>query len=315
MYIQPSLKNWHGRIDSQDDERSHRYHQVIKLLDLRELKQQKDRQTFNLIGFKCDEGVRRNKGRVGAGEAPDAIRQALAKLPWHLTSQAVIADYGDIQCDGKNMEEAQSRLGEAVSKLIQEKSFPIILGGGHETLYGHYLGVRKNIGEDAKLGIINIDAHFDMRPYDVESSSGTMFKQIMDQDQNCAYFCAGVQKQGNTLALFDEADQYNVEYILENELSSNGEFNKIQQFMENNDYIMLTLCTDSISSAFAPGVSAPSPFGLNPRTVRDVINKVVSHRNTLSFDVSEVNPSLDHNGQTVTLAAHLINEALLNFHK
>ena len=60
---------------------------------------------------------------------------------------------------------------------------PIIFGGGHETAYGHYLGVRKYIGEDASLGIINIDAHFDLRPYDEQPSSGTMFKQILEHDK------------------------------------------------------------------------------------------------------------------------------------
>mgnify|MGYP000669214984 CR=1 FL=1 len=36
-----------------------------------------------LIGFSCDEGVRRNKGRVGASEGPDALRGALAPLAMH----------------------------------------------------------------------------------------------------------------------------------------------------------------------------------------------------------------------------------------
>ena len=36
-----------------------------------------------LIGFACDEGVRRNGGRVGAKDGPRAIRAALANLAWH----------------------------------------------------------------------------------------------------------------------------------------------------------------------------------------------------------------------------------------
>ncbi len=33
-----------------------------------------------LIGFACDEGVRRNHGRVGAAAGPEALRLALGKL-------------------------------------------------------------------------------------------------------------------------------------------------------------------------------------------------------------------------------------------
>lgn len=36
-----------------------------------------------LIGFECDAGVERNKGRVGAKHAPNLIKQALANLAWH----------------------------------------------------------------------------------------------------------------------------------------------------------------------------------------------------------------------------------------
>ena len=35
------------------------------------------------------------------------------------------------------------------------------------------------------LGIINIDAHFDIRPYDEQPSSGTMFRQILENDPRC----------------------------------------------------------------------------------------------------------------------------------
>ncbi|MDQ7861298.1 arginase family protein [Peribacillus frigoritolerans] len=58
------------------------------------------------------------------------------------------------------------------------------------------LGLGNPLDQKARLGIINIDAHFDMRPYENETSSGTMFKQILDEDQSCGYLCVGIQKQG-----------------------------------------------------------------------------------------------------------------------
>jgi formiminoglutamase len=269
--------------------------------------------SFGFIGFKCDEGVRRNKGREGAAEAPDKIRAALAKLPWHLSEGAELIDIGDVQCEEGRMEEAQVELGAVVAKLFDAGVTPIILGGGHETFYGHYLGVRQSIGKDAKIGIINIDAHFDMRPYDDETSSGTMFNQILDSDPNCGYFVAGIQPQGNTLALFETAKQHKVDFILEEDVTMN-EINlvigQISAFAARHDYIILTLCMDAVSSAYAPGVSAPSPFGLEPKVVRAIIRHIASCDKLLSFDVCEVNPSFDEQNKTITLAAHLTNEVL-----
>jgi len=63
---------WQGRIDP--EENSERWHQKIQ-----SFKTHSPKGTV-LIGFCCDEGVRRNHGRVGAKQAPDAIRKALANL-------------------------------------------------------------------------------------------------------------------------------------------------------------------------------------------------------------------------------------------
>ncbi len=76
---------------------------------------------------------------------------------------------------------------------------------------------------------------------------------------------------------------------------------------------MLTLCTDVLNAAFAPGVSAPSPFGLTPMAVRALIRTVASHEKALSFDICEVNPAVDENGRTVKLGAYLTNEAIMAF--
>src|SRR5699024_369391 len=162
-----------------------------------------DGYAFGVVGVGCDEGVRRNKGRVGAREGPDAIRKMLAKLPNHIDATSII-DIGNIRCEGEDLDGAQAEMGKTVADLLQKEATPIILGRGHETLYGHYLGVREFIGVNASLGIINIDAHFDMRDEE-EATSGTMFKQILDGDDKAGYLCLGIQKTGNTQALFDTA--------------------------------------------------------------------------------------------------------------
>lgn len=302
---------WTGRIDDAVDRTAFRYHQVVEMKDVGEAKD-----ACAIVGFECEEGVRRNKGRLGAAQAPDALRGELAKLPWRFPGSGRLVDVGNIACVGEELETAQQQLGDAVSRLLSNGSTPVILGGGHETLYGHYLGVRDFLGKDASLGIINIDAHFDLRPYDEQTSSGTMFRQILEQDENAGYFVAGIQRYGNTQELFDRADALGVTYVHEDEMivGQLGELmDSLDAFMDKHDAVLLTLCTDVVNAAFAPGVSAPSPFGLEPTTVREIIRKVAAHEKTRSFDICEVNPSLDENGRTVKLGAHFVNEAFAGF--
>ncbi|MBG9944744.1 formimidoylglutamase [Brevibacillus formosus] len=304
---------WTGRTDHTERRSSFRYHQIVEITDLDTLQAAKDR-TVAIIGFECEEGVRRNQGRLGAAKAPNAIRQALASLPWKVEEGKRLVDVGNVACPNEELEAAQEELGNAVSAIFSKSMTPIILGGGHETLYGHYIGVRKHIGKEASLGIINIDAHFDLRSYEVQPSSGTMFRQILEHDKNSSYFVLGIQRFGNTQELFDKADELGVRYVYEEEMTD-ARMDEIglsvSEFIEKHDHVMLTLCTDVLNAAFAPGVSAPSPFGLTPMVVRTLIRTVAAHKKTLSFDICEVNPVLDENGRTVKLGAYLTNEAIM----
>ena len=294
--------NWAGRTDHETDWNQFRYHQIIG-----------DEADCVLIGFECDEGVRRNNGRVGAAGAPNALRAALSNMAWRLPAGSHLADAGNVVCIGEQLEEAQQELGLFVKTHLDERRTPIILGGGHETFYGHYLGARGFLGQEKKLGIINIDAHFDMRPYDEKPSSGTMFRQILENDANAGYLVLGIQRYGNTESLFQKADEFGCEYICEDELTDENMNAAIDAFISEHDAIILTLCMDVLEASAAPGVSAPSPFGLNPKVVRSIIRKVVGNSKTLSFDIAEVNPTLDPDGRTVKLGANLVNEAIMAF--
>lgn len=304
---------WTGRIDDAVNRTAFRYHQIVEAVDLQTAKD-----GCVIIGFECEEGVRRNKGRLGAAKAPDALRTGLANLPWRFGETARLFDVGNVACTGEELETAQQELGKAVGMLLSNGATPIILGGGHETLYGHYLGVREFLGPDASLGIVNIDAHFDLRPYDEQPSSGTMFRQILESDANASYFVAGIQRYGNTQELFDRAELLGVTYVHEDEMIP-GQLeylmDSLDAFLDKHDAVMLTLCTDVLNAAFAPGVSAPSPFGIEPSTVRAIIRKVAGHAKTHSFDICEVNPALDENGKTVKLGAYFVNEAIAGFMK
>ena len=270
-----------------------------------------------LISFECDEGVRRNAGRVGAARGPQSIKSVLASVPWRFEVKA-LTDVGVVACEGTELEQAQQQLGENVSRLLQKGNRLIILGGGHETLYGHYLGVRASIGAEAKIGIINIDAHFDLRKFDEQPSSGTMFHQILAEDEHARYMVLGIQQFGNTTELFNRADQFGVNYVLEEDLVAMDDHEidtMIAEFIEQHQIVILTLCMDVLAASAAPGVSAPSPFGLQPTFVRQLIRQVVKHDKVRSFDICEMNPTLDVDQRTAKLAAYYVNEVVSAFTK
>lgn len=319
MYQSPNIALWSGRTDTEDGEAGYRWHQIIKPLVLPQQLEAPEKLKIAFIGFCCDEGVRRNKGRVGAKKGPDALRKAMSSLPVHFDHKHTgLYDAGNVICSGTNLETCQELLGNKIALLLGNGFFPLVLGGGHETAYGHYLGIHQYLKKNPDrepLGIFNIDAHFDLRSYAAESSSGTPFRQIADlrrnHDKDFRYLVAGIQESGNTQALFQTANRLNTEYILAEHTPELANAS-LQEWLKDQQSLYLTLDLDAIRAADAPGVSAPSVFGLEPVLVRSLLQTAVYSTKLLSLDIAEYNPDLDADGRTARLCAQLVFSLVKN---
>ena len=324
-YYINAMDCWKGRVDSDTDYDAFRWHQWVRPLDLSEseaeLKPFDGKLGFAFIGFCSEQGVKRNKGRVGTALAPDFIRGQMSNLPCSFSQEVKLFDAGNILCDDISMEDGQRALGHAVEKLLKLNLFPIVLGGGHETTFGHFLGEYQNLRggsitqpeHKAHLGIVNFDAHFDLRPYKNGSSSGSMFRQIADickeDGEDYHYLPLGIQQHSNTVQLFKVAKALGVEYILAKEFQTAGLagiLEKVDMFMGDCENAYMTICTDVFSSAFAPGVSATQSLGLDPEIVLPVIKHILRTRKIRGFDICEISPRFDQDNTTANLGAVII---------
>src|SRR6185437_7048456 len=83
------------------------FSQIVHMFNLLEQKNLPlTHKTFALIGFNCDEGIRRMQGRTGAASGPNAIRNALGHLPTQKQDYQLF-DAGNITCIDGNLDEAQ----------------------------------------------------------------------------------------------------------------------------------------------------------------------------------------------------------------
>ncbi|MEG1256915.1 formimidoylglutamase [Clostridium sp.] len=308
---------WQGRIDSYDNYDAFRWHQWVEPLDLkRDDLKPLDGFGFAFLGFCCDEGVKNNKGRSGAMNGPIGIRHELAKMPCTFNKSVQLFDAGDIVVDNISLDEGQNLLSQGIKKLLSLNIFPIVLGGGHETALGNYNGALshlESISNKPKIGIINFDAHFDLRPYNNEGSSGTMFRQISDICDNknidFSYFCVGIQKHSNTVDLFKTADKLGVKYVLAKDIINSDGWQLLRElnnFMRDKDYIYVTICADVFSAAYAPGVSATQTLGLNPEIVINLLKHILKSNRVVTFDICEVAPRFDKDNITSNLAGVII---------
>ncbi|WP_449400647.1 formimidoylglutamase [Chryseobacterium wanjuense] len=298
---------WQGRLDG-EELLYHRIFQRVKEESNYDVISPND---FVLHGFAVDEGVRRNKGRLGAKDAPDIIRKNMSNFPVILPDFSLL-DFGNITCDDGNLEETQNNLAKNVSKVLLKGGKSMVLGGGHEVTYAHYLGVKTAFPEQ-KIGIINIDAHFDNRQPEngVGASSGTGFWQIAQEGEiNSLHI--GIQRNSNTLKLFDTAHQYGMKYILADELffeNLPSIYQRVDELLNSVDYVYLTICMDVFNASIAPGVSASAYNGIfADATFMHFYRHILKNEKLLALDVAEVNQAYDIEDRTARLAACLMNE-------
>lgn len=259
-----------------------------------------------IVGFPVDEGVARNGGRVGAAKAPYAIREALYKLTPDAEAPKAsaefwkrVSDLGDL-APTSDLAAAQAELGEIVAELVARGVVPIILGGGHETAYGHFLGY---VAAKQSVSIINIDAHLDVRELiDGAGHSGSPFRQVLEHpDKLCVgYQVLGVQPHSCAAAHLDYLKSRGGKHTFRAGCSV-AALEKVVGGASTST--MLSLDIDAVDAASAPGVSAPCVGGLSTDLWLHAALLGGANPQIKSFDIVECNPSFDLDGRTARLAA------------
>jgi formiminoglutamase len=275
-----------------------------------------------LIGFPCDEGVRRNKGRPGSARAPDAIRDALYRLTsWDAITGVDLAGSGLLDLGnarvGPDLEAAQKRLGEVVAGVLGAGAIPIVLGGGHETAYGHFLGY---VGAGIDAAIINVDAHLDVRTYAEGGHSGSPFRQAVEHPsrplQSGRYAVIGAQRQSVARSHVDfVAEQGGRIHWLPVMPPPDWAVGMLKLELDNSpsraESVLLTVDADAFRQAHVPGTSAPSPVGLDGEAWPEIALLAGSRPAVRSIDLVEVNPAFDRDGQTTRWAALGVRQFLV----
>lgn len=315
-----SASIWQGREEQQPKQR---YYQIVNLINQRLDTTDRLDNHLCLVGFCTDTGVLRNQGRKGAKDGPDALRRALAALPYHPskdTHEYSIVDCGNVLCPDEDLESAQTQCAEFIKKIRQKGGLSCLLGGGHEIAWAHYQGLT-DINQEKDFAIVNFDAHFDMRPMvNGLGNSGTPFLQVAKHRKNqnlpFHYYCIGVRQSSNTASLYETAAQWGVNYLSYEEICTQPDAlnHFIKQILSKHKSIYLTVCLDVFSSSVAPGVSASAPIGLMPWHVLPHIETLAQSAQVKAFDIAELAPNLDQNHSTAKLGAFILEKFLSCYH-
>ena len=302
-----------GLFYSRNDAKDRRLGELIERCELSDIRNG----DVVIIGVPEDRGVTANRGRAGAAKGPDEIRRKLYKLTpgfYMDFSKMRVIDVGNIDTDGLSLVDVHRAETEAVAEAVSRGAIPIVLGGGHDLTYPGVAGLVSGAGiECGGLGLINVDAHLDVRTDEHGINSGTSFYRALTQldgalpgeafiefgiqeQYNSPYYYNWIREQGGHVYTLGEVS----ERVMESFLSV------LRLAGRNNRTVAVSLDIDAVRSTEAPGASASNPSGLKAPELEKIAYIAGRSSNVRYIDIMEVSPPLDEDHRTAALAASAI---------
>lgn len=262
-----------------------------------------------ILGCPQDEGVRREGGRVGAADAPAAIREQFYRLTTFNVKKRIF-DIGDIRI-GATLEETHDTMTAVVKQILSDDKRLIVLGGGNDISYADGRAMAEVFGPDQWIAV-NIDAHLDVS-LSPERHSGTQYRQLLDEGhlRPGQFYEAGYQSHLTSPVHYEYIRSLGVHRISLELLRSRSEADvelkeQIRQKFIGHSTSLNTFFgfdLDAVRSADAPGTSSPSPLGLRAGEFIQLVKYAASLANTRIIEFTELNPHFDIDDRTAKLAA------------
>ena len=279
-----------------------------------------DRYDAVIVGEPYDGAV---IGRKGAAAGPRALREALAGTKTHHFAGGPvgrIGDLGDVVLpSGADVRGTQEAVAETTRGVHALDALPVFLGGDNSLTFPNAAPLL----DSGSLGVINFDAHLDVREVRGDATSGTPYRQLFEAGLD-AYACVGARH-------FETSTAY-AEYVAEQGRATHGgdangasrgrggeivtaetvgddpsaAVDRAVDAMGDVDAIYVSVDLDVLDATAAPGVSAPTPGGLATRELFRMLRELAGESRVVGFEVVECAPPLDTDGRTAAAGARAV---------
>ncbi len=243
----------------------------------------------------------------GAAGGPEAVRMAFRynttySPDWGTDIQELkVRDLGDIGGHLTDVNAAHQHIEDAVAgALTVAGSFvPLIIGGDHSITAPAVRGFCK-ANEGKRVGVINFDAHFDVRNFEHGPHNGTPFRQIvegLDQVDGRNVVELGIHGFMNAAPYHQWCIDQGITVISGRKVQKRGMESCVAEALhragDGTDVIYASVDIDCLAYPFTIGTSAASPEGLSAWQLLEGIFACGLDPRVRALDVVEIDPSRD----------------------
>jgi arginase family enzyme len=252
-------------------------------------------------------------------QAPALLRTTLKRIGQYDIDSGrclftAIRDRGDVKLGLSTIEQATDPIREAVAASLKDHAVTLLAGGNNAITRPAVLALGMPL---SRVGLITLDAHFDMRELDEGLSNGNPVRALMEDGlpgKNIAQI--GLASFANTAKMHRDALAAGNLAISAEEVRREGIRKAVElaaQHLAHVDAIVLDCDIDVIDRAQMPGAPGARPGGMNVADFFWAVRRFASDHRVRVIDLTEWDPSLDSTDLSALTAARWVAECVAGF--
>ena len=253
--------------------------------------------------------------------APGVLRATLRRIGRYDIEtgrelSTAVLDRGDIDLGGMSIEEATPHIRDAVQASAEAHALTLLVGGNNAVTRAGVLGIG---GAIESVGLITLDAHFDMRDLDQGLSNGNPVRALIADGlpgTNIAQI--GLASFANSKAMHEDAIAAGNLVITAGEVRERGISAALDRAFDRLDHcqaLVVDCDIDVVDRAQFPGAPGARPGGMSSTDFFAAVRCLAADPRVRLIDLTEWDPPLDPSDLSALTAARWVAECLAGFER
>lgn len=251
--------------------------------------------------------------------APGAVRRALKRTSTYDIDSGrelgvAIHDRGDLAVTGVSPADAFEPIRSAVAAATKRHRLTLLLGGNNAITRpaAHGLGVPLE-----SIGLITLDAHFDMRETDKGPMNGNPVRCLLEDGLPGWNICQiGLAPWANTAKMHRDAQAAGIGIFTLADCRARGIDKVLDDALTrlaHRELLIVDFDIDVIDRAQCPGAPGARPGGMPAEMFFAAARRLGAEPRVRLVDLTEFDPGLDVSDSTALVAARWVAEVLAGF--
>jgi len=261
-------------------------------------------------------------GSVTAGacdRAPALLRATLKRIGRYDVEtgrelKTKVADRGDVLVAGLTIEQATAPLSAAVRESCEAHALTLLVGGNNAITRPAVLGLGGSLDE---IGLITLDAHFDMRDTRDGLSNGNPVRALLEDGLPGANIAqVGLASFANSAAMHKDAVDAGNLVVTMGDVRRDGIDHAIARALDHVahcDALVIDCDIDVIDRSQMPAAPGARPGGMAVTDFFAAVRRLASDPRVRVIDLTEWDPQLDPTDLSALTAARWVAECLAGY--